>query len=567
MRRVVGGLVALTFLYCLASLKVWGQGVDWLYPCGTDTLPPSMLTMLRQKPIPLSEDTHFLRTTPYYLPLALRVLCRDDSTGCLPLSTFLLNLCEAHQEHFGSGNMFFVFLLDEIRWYYNTQAYDGDASLTTDWVTANMTPERLNVFIMGSNSYCGISSVCGCMGCCASGAVTVAMNCMGFGQNTFSHEVGHWLGLPHTFAQINNCKECVDRSNCYSCGDLFCDTEADYLHYPWMCPYQGDSLEPVSCPPPQDTLEPDATLLMSYAYKPCRSRFSAEQKAYMRYVIQNSPDRQWILSYTLPVRLPPDPVTDVSFRPDTPSAGSAYVIWRGGENATHFLVEVYEQGNSLPVFERLVSAPDSFVKVSGLQSGQRYKAVVRPLNELYFCTAPAETPWVPTQDAVFQAWAELSYIPCTEEGGATVTIHARLGQPPYVYWHAETGWRADSVFCRLPGGWHTFKVRDQSNSQITLSVWIDGRLVVPDEGATTGLSLEGDRALQDEGVERVLVAVWEGGVWRLPVPLAGWVYTLYGRRIAYVNDGRIATSLPPGMYWLIPMAGTTGAPILVLLLR
>ncbi len=440
-----------------------------------------------------------------------------------------------------------------------------------------MTPNRLNVFIMGANDFCGRTSLCGCMGCCASNAVIVAANCAGYGQNTFSHEVGHWLGLPHTFVQLN-CKECVDRSNCYSCGDLFCDTEADYLHYPWMCPYQGDSVEPASCPPPQDTLHPDATLLMSYAYKPCRSRFSAEQKAYMRYVIQNSPDRQWILSYTPPVRLPPDPVVGVSFRPDTPSAGSAYVIWRGGDNATHFLVEVYELGNSLPIFERLVTAPDSFVKVSGLQSGQRYKAVVRPLNELYFCTPPAETPWVPTQIATFQAWAELSYMPCTEEGGATVTIHARWGQPPYVYWHAQTGWRADSVFCRLPGGWHTFKVRDQSNSQITLSVWIDGRLVVPIQESTTGLSLEEDHSvLREARAHYVLLAVWEGDGWRLPMSWSGWLYTLSGRRVTFVHDGKIPALLTPGIYWLKPLTITatsrtfTGAvadtPSLVLLLR
>ncbi|MCC6599343.1 MAG: hypothetical protein IT223_01560 [Crocinitomicaceae bacterium] len=49
----------------------------------------------------------------------------------------------------------------------------------------------------------------------------------GFGTSrTFSHEMGHYFGLLHTF-ESNNGTELVDGSNCDVAGDLICDTAAD----------------------------------------------------------------------------------------------------------------------------------------------------------------------------------------------------------------------------------------------------------------------------------------------------------------------------------------------------
>jgi hypothetical protein len=52
----------------------------------------------------------------------------------------------------------------------------------------------------------------------------------------FGHEIGHDLGLYHTFSRYNDLQETVTRNvgnSCYNCnigGDLCCDTQADYRY-------------------------------------------------------------------------------------------------------------------------------------------------------------------------------------------------------------------------------------------------------------------------------------------------------------------------------------------------
>ena len=46
--------------------------------------------------------------------------------------------------------------------------------------------------------------------------------------NTLAHEVGHWLGLYHTFGQTNYMPFCPTQSNCLTELDKVCDTAPDY---------------------------------------------------------------------------------------------------------------------------------------------------------------------------------------------------------------------------------------------------------------------------------------------------------------------------------------------------
>jgi len=96
------------------------------------------------------------------------------------------------------------------------------------------------------------------------------------------HEMGHLFGLPHTFegpAPGAPSIELVQRTNCQTTSDGFCDTEAD--------PYPAGKLAGASCdfkPGPKDAnndyYTPPLDNYMTY-FKPCRCRFTQEQYNFM----------------------------------------------------------------------------------------------------------------------------------------------------------------------------------------------------------------------------------------------------------------------------------------------
>lgn len=99
-----------------------------------------------------------------------------------------------------------------------------------------------------------------------------------------THEMGHFFGLPHTFA--NTGTELVDGSNCLIAGDFICDTEADPdstgSNVDPLCNYIG---------PPQrdlngDFYEPPTDNFMSY-YGQCRCRFTNGQYQLMAFTYFN----------------------------------------------------------------------------------------------------------------------------------------------------------------------------------------------------------------------------------------------------------------------------------------
>jgi len=109
---------------------------------------------------------------------------------------------------------------------------------------------------------------------------------------TLSHELGHYFGLPHTFADPTTqyVHDLIDPLNhpvlingilttCKNTGDGFCDTPAD--RNPQCSSSNCTQVTCTTTDPLGLTYGPDPTLLMSY-YNECSNRFSLEQSERMK---------------------------------------------------------------------------------------------------------------------------------------------------------------------------------------------------------------------------------------------------------------------------------------------
>jgi len=103
-----------------------------------------------------------------------------------------------------------------------------------------------------------------------------------------SHEMGHCLGLYHTFQSWPDCPdgEYVDMSNCCDCGDLVCDTRAYpgtlFEIDPEICDFDTNGALDAHNQP----YDPDETLIMNYVPPTCMKKHTPEQGMRMRHILQ-----------------------------------------------------------------------------------------------------------------------------------------------------------------------------------------------------------------------------------------------------------------------------------------
>lgn len=105
----------------------------------------------------------------------------------------------------------------------------------------------------------------------------------------FYHEMGHALGLYHTFTTTYG-SECPDGSNCTTTGDLVCDTNADVAgsqNSRSGCTYTGGATR--FCNGATRNINPPTNNIMSYWWM-CYTQFAAGQGLRMRTIINSNKD-------------------------------------------------------------------------------------------------------------------------------------------------------------------------------------------------------------------------------------------------------------------------------------
>jgi len=116
------------------------------------------------------------------------------------------------------------------------------------------------------------------------GGADVIVLTKGSGPTTAIHEMGHFLGLFHTFETGN---ELVDGSNCETAGDMICDTPADIDGNTTNCQYNDQQKDANG-----DYYTPYLSNYMSY-YGSCTCRFTNGQYNMMAMVFLEQRNYLW----------------------------------------------------------------------------------------------------------------------------------------------------------------------------------------------------------------------------------------------------------------------------------
>lgn len=312
------------------------------------------------------------------IPISLHIVGKDDGTGYYNLNTMFTVICQLNQKYIPAGIYFTV------KWplqYHNSTSFythtSGDA-----FMNQNNVANTVNIYFVGDPAgACGYYTY-------GADAIAISISCAASNNTTVAHEVGHYLGLPHTFYGWENGTpanpERVTRgagANCSTAGDGFCDTEADYQSARWNCPYSGTMTDVTGTP-----YRPDSSLYMGYSTDACMSRFSTQQIARMQTKLHN--DRNNLLtaphgSYTA-LDTP-----RVQYPVDTLYSDNKVIRWRKVPGAEYYRFRLWRTAAAGLDYQTAFTT-DTFITVSSninFISTSQYTAVVTPFASANVCGA------------------------------------------------------------------------------------------------------------------------------------------------------------------------------------
>ena len=218
------------------------------------------------------------------------ILKNDDGSNAAASLTQLQQEFQRLQAEYAPHNICFAYMgVDSINSTFLNLAMNSDNPAHYNVLAGFNVANCINIYYVanlpgyGGNAFSIPSDFC----VVARGNINVA--------STISHEVGHCIGLMHTFETAHG-EENIDGSNCSTAGDRVCDTRADPLSHrgescfsfsTMGCLYTGNCSDPTGA----TNFSPPYSNIMSYwGLRNCTvSTFSAGQVSRINTYLVSSP--------------------------------------------------------------------------------------------------------------------------------------------------------------------------------------------------------------------------------------------------------------------------------------
>lgn len=445
--------------------------------------------------------------------LSLHIVSYSDGRARGSLDN-ILNAFDILQRDFMEHNIIF-FIEGEIDYINNSSFHVHNYAQGQNMIAQNNIANTINCyFVENPGNSCGYASF-------QNSAVVLANGCIAHPHRpyslyrTWSHEMGHFLSLPHTYNgwetveyvalpvnspapdSIGNIPvERVDGSNCSTAGDGFCDTPPDYRVTLWGCDEMGFSIDSL--------LDPDsirfaqtAGNIMSAVSPEClnpvgQGGFSPEQATAMKtYIIQQDSLSDSLTcmgdinSNGLELLLPEN---GTSISPQ--GALSIDLSWTTVEHATHYLVEFAQNQFFIGILADTIVNNNSLT-TTNLEENTRYYWRVRPINSFATVSEFSEAYNFSVEEVIpddlpgFASPIGLTVSPNPAEPGmnnlqistdgflanevASLTVVNNVGQQlinTAVYPEADGSLRKKLDISQLPAGLYYLQIQ-QNNRQIT----------------------------------------------------------------------------------------------------